>query len=319
MQTWAWPGLLLPLVVAAGSALFFLAFAGSAAYLAPRDLPVGVVGDERGVATVQHRLAQTPDGDGFQVVAFANVDDAEAAIHDREIYGAIVPSTEGPSEVLVASAASPAVAQILSSAASALGDSEVIDLAPAPRDDPRGTGLAGGALPITICGIIAGTSAALLFRSRRRQLTMVAVTSTCVGTVGIGILHGWLGSLEGDVLAEFATLSLGVAAIATLAVGAHACGGRVGLVLLDLVLVLVGNPLSGANAAPELLPFGEVGHWMPLGATIDALRGISGFDGAAIGTPLQVLVGWAALGLTLTFLGVLRPDLPDANRVSSAP
>src|SRR5919107_4245809 len=65
----------------------------------PHGLPVGVVGP----AAALH-------GDGLDVRTYADAAAARAAIREREVYGALVPA-EG--RVLVASAASPAVAQML--------------------------------------------------------------------------------------------------------------------------------------------------------------------------------------------------------------
>src|SRR5688500_3453621 len=74
----------------------------------PHGLPVGVAGPAAATAPAQRALAAR--GDAFEVHAYADADAARAAIRGREVYGAIVPP-EG--RVLVASAASPVVAQQL--------------------------------------------------------------------------------------------------------------------------------------------------------------------------------------------------------------
>lgn len=312
LTPWLRASLLFPLAVAAGAVVFFMALAGPPTHMEPRDLPVGVVGERQMATQLQEQLGSSEVGEGLEVEVFESVSAAEAAIQDREIYAAIVPQPGGGGELVVASAASPAVAQLLTVGVRRWGNFEVRDLVPAPEEDPRGAGLSGGALPITICGIATG-AVALTLRSRVQQLAMVMSTSAVIGVAGIALLKGWLGALEGDALPQMFTLGLAVAAISSLAIGCFGVAGRVGLILLDVALVLIGNPLSGANAAPELLPFGEVGHWMPLGAAVDALRGFSAFDGAATTTPLLVLAGWVALGLLLVAVAHLRRPIDAAE------
>jgi hypothetical protein len=94
--------------------LIVLAFAWPAVTAEPKDLPIAVAGPDESVALVESRVAETGEG----AVALERVDDrdaAVAAIERRVAYGAIVlgeTPTEAP-EVLVASAAGPAVAQML--------------------------------------------------------------------------------------------------------------------------------------------------------------------------------------------------------------
>ena len=301
--------LALALAPAVAVVLLLLSFAGVGTSTGPRDVPVAVVGPPAAADAFADSV--DPDGGALDVSPAADVDTARDLVLDREVYGAFVLEQDGPGRLLVASAASPAVASLLTDVATRAGVDDVVDVAPTPPDDPRGAGLAGGALPFTVAGIVAGTLMALLVRGRRQQLLGVAAASVLAGVAAVAILHGWLGSLAGNPVAEAGTVALGVVAIATLLLGAHAVAGRAGLVVVDLLLVLVGNPLSGATAAPELLPAGlsAVGHRMPLGATVDALRGVSGFDGAASGTPLLVLTGWIALGLVL--LALRRTPTPD--------
>ena len=83
----------------------------------PHDLPVGVVGAATLPAPMEtHR--------------YATVSAARDAIEDREVYGAVAGRT-----LLVASAASPSVAQMLREAAPA---TEVRDVVPTAEADPRG-------------------------------------------------------------------------------------------------------------------------------------------------------------------------------------
>src|SRR5215207_6438062 len=96
--------LLAPLAVA----LVLTLFAWPSARLEPRDLPVGVAGLSGAATAVVQQLERR--GGAFDVHRYADEAAARAAIEDRDVYGAFVPTAAAP-KVLVASAASPAVAQ----------------------------------------------------------------------------------------------------------------------------------------------------------------------------------------------------------------
>lgn len=300
-------------------ALLVVSFAGSGTKAAPRDLPLAVTGGAQAAAAVADRLESQAPG-GFEVLAVSDAAEAEDKIRDREVYGALV--TRGPAvgEVLVASAASPAVAQLLAGLADGFEGVEIRDIVATPEDDPRGAGLAGGALPITIGGILAGAVASLLLARPLVRIGATVVTALAMGAVLITVLHGVYGSLAGNVWLEWAAASLGVAAIGLALVGAYAVGGRLALVGLDLLLIVVGNPFSAATSAPELLPepWGWIGHWMPLGLTVDLLRGISGFDAADTLGPWLGLTGWSAAGLALLALAAVRQHRRPADIVTGA-
>jgi hypothetical protein len=302
--------------------LVLLAFAYPATNQAPRSLPIAVAGPAVAVAQVESRL-NARDGDAFEVVAVADRDAAVSKVLERRVYGAVVLGAQGPAEVLTASAASPVVAQMLGQLAgglSAAGQSTpavpVTDVAPTPAEDPRGAGIAAGSLPLTIGGILTGTLMALLVQGAWRKLLGSLAAAALGGSVAVAVLHGWLGSLDGNVYAEWAAVAGGVAAIALLVVGMSALFGRAGLGIANLALVLLGNPLSAATSAPELLPLGwsTIGHWMPLGATVDLLRGISGFEGRGTAMPALALAAWAALGLILLAVASSRRSSGDLVR-----
>ena len=89
-----------------------LAFAWPAARIAPRDLPVGIVGTGAASEQVLAGLDRSDPG-GFDVRRYADQASARAAIQHRDIYGAFAVKPGGVT-VLEASAASPSVAQLLS-------------------------------------------------------------------------------------------------------------------------------------------------------------------------------------------------------------
>src|SRR5690606_34516930 len=148
----------------------------------------------------------------FAATAVPDRSAAERSVLEREAYGAVVLGPQG-AEILLASAASPAVAQILAQLAQALpaevgGPAAVIDLAPLPPDDPRGVGLASAVLPLVIGGILAGAAAALQVTGRARQIGTVLAVALVAGLVLTAILQTWLGSLAGSYWANAGVLAL---------------------------------------------------------------------------------------------------------------
>jgi hypothetical protein len=305
-------------------AVLLTAFAWPAVRSAPRDVPLAVAAPPPVVDRVAAALQQARPG-AFDLRTVPDAAAAERAVRDRDVYGAVVVGPAGP-EVLTASAASPVVAQALQQLATGLGGRlgaavPVNDVVPAPSGDPRGAGLAAGALPLVLGGIV---TAALLSRAVSgigRRVAAALAVAALGGLALAGILHGWLGALTGDPWAEAGVLALGLTATALALLGLSAVAGTPGLGLGAAVLVLLGNPLSGATSAPEFLPagWGALGAALPPGATVSALRSVAFFDGDAAGRPLAVLALWAGAGLVLCALAAVHVRRPVAieRRVAS--
>src|SRR5690606_10175462 len=136
-------------------ALMLIAFAWPATNIAPRDLPLAVAGPQ--AEMVEARLAgQSPDA--FELTTVPDEAAARAAIGDREVYGAIVTGNGAP-RMLVASGASPAVAQQLTQIGQQMSGTppvQVEDVVAGDPDDPRGAGFGAMALPLVMAGIAGG-------------------------------------------------------------------------------------------------------------------------------------------------------------------
>jgi hypothetical protein len=286
------------------------AFAWPAVNSAPRDLPVAVAGPPAATAPVARALAAAEPG-ALDVRTLADERAARDAIADREVYGAVVVGADGP-HLLVASAASPIVAQSLRQVAAGLGAAvgttvPVDDVVPTPASDPRGAGLAAAALPLALGGIITAGLVSRMIRRIPLRVAAALAMATVGGMVTATVLGTWLGSVQSGWWTTTGVVTLGMAAIALVLLGLHALFREVGLVLGAAVVVLLGNPLSGLTSAPELLPsgWGTLGQLLPPGATGTLLRSVSWFDGAGAGTPLLVLSTWSAAGLVLLGAGAL--------------
>ncbi|MFE0473902.1 ABC transporter permease [Streptomyces sp. NPDC058947] len=289
------------------AALALWAFAWPAARTAPRDLPLGVAGPPAATAQVERQLERLEGA--FELHRYADEAAAREAIQDRSVYGAVVVTPQGP-ELLTASAAGPAVAQLLQQAVTRQAAAEgtqvrTVDVVPAPQSDPRGAALSASVLPLALAGIAAGAVVTLLGLSGPRAVGALLGASALVGVTAAGIAHSWLGVLTGDWWTEAAVLGLSSLAVSGAVAGLAALMGPKGIGIAGGVVMLLGNPFSGAASAPQLLPepAGAIGQWLPPGAGTTLLRSVSYFDGAAATGPALTLAWWAVLGLGAVLLG----------------
>jgi hypothetical protein len=301
------------------------AFAWPAVRSHPRDLPVAVAGPPAVTTQLTEALTGREPG-ALDIRTVADEAAALEAIQDRDVYGAVVVGADGP-RVLVASAGGPVVAQALQQVAAGLGAATgttvpVEDVVPAPEADPRGAGLAAGALPLAIGGIaIAALTWRLLSRARLRIAAALGM-AVAGGMVTATVLGTWLGSISGSWWTITGVVTLGIAATALVLLGLQTVAGTPGFALGAATVMLLGNPLSGLASAPELLPsgWGTLGQLLPPGATGSLLRSVSWFDGAGGATPLLVLSAWVAAGLVLVVAGtvVTRRSVDAARPVPAA-
>ncbi|MGW1358664.1 ABC transporter permease [Streptomyces chartreusis] len=295
--------LLVPLL----AALALWAFAWPAARTAPRDLPLGVAGPAAATAQVERQLGRHEGA--FDIHRYADEAAAREAIEDRTVYGAVVVTPRGP-ELLTASAASPAVAQLLQQAVTQQAAAEgsqvkTVDVVPAPESDPRGAGLTSSVLPLALAGMAAGAAVTLLGLRGVRAVGALVGVATLIGLVAASIAHSWLGVLTGDWWAEAGVFALTTLAVSGAVAGLAALVGTAGIGITAATIMLIGNPFSGAASAPQMLPepVGAIGQWLPPGAGTTLLRSVSFFDGSAAIGPALTLTWWAALGLGAVLLG----------------
>jgi hypothetical protein len=312
----------LPLMIV----LAALAFAWPAARMAPRDLPVGIVGTGPASQQVRQGLERSDPG-GFDVRVYASEASARAAIEDRDSYGAFV-AGPGRLTVLEASAASPAVAQLLTAAGQELAQhasvqAKEVDVVPASAGDPKGLVLASALLPLTICSVIMASAVALLleFRPAWRQIGALTVVSATAGLGAYLIAQGFLGALPHEHLATWGALTLTVLSIGATAAGLIDLFGAAGLAVSAILMIFIGNPFSGATSAPQLLPpaVGHIGQWLPPGAAASLLRSTAYFNGHGASGHLAILILWCVLGMAAIVAGHHAPVRFAARRRLVAP
>ncbi|MEO3784907.1 hypothetical protein ABGB12_16325 [Actinocorallia sp. B10E7] len=310
--------LVLALAAAVLQAVMVLAFAWPSANTAPRDVPLAVAGPAPAAAQVVQALDASQPG-AFELRTLPDEAAARAAIEDRSVYGAIVLTPEGR-KVLVASGASPAVAQALSQQAAAQNPGaagiSVEDVVAADPDDPRGTGFAAMILPLVMSGIAASALLTLLAPTARARLQGVAVFAVAGGLLTPVVSQVWLSLTPGTYLEVAAVSALASLSVAAPITGLASLIGPPGIGVGALVLLLLGNPLSGAATGPELLPqpWGALGQLLPPGAAASLLRSVAFFDGATALVPFLVLLAWSLLGLAFLTAALLRkPPAPSAD------
>jgi hypothetical protein len=299
-------------VLTVALAILAIAFALPAARSKPHHIPVGAAGPTAASGRVADMLEQHAPG-AFAITYYPGEAALRDAIRNRDVYGGISFGPDGRS-LLIATGGSPMVAQMLTQIGNGIAQQARVplhteDLAPPTAADPRGAGLAASALPITLAGLLPAVALVLLLR-REVWTRFVAAVAFAVGA-GIGIaalLRYVFGSIDDNLWGVAAGLTLGLLAAGLATLGLGSLFGRVGLTLGALLLMLLGNPLSGLTSAPEMLPsgWGTLGQWLPPGATATLLRSTAFFDGAGAATAIAVLICWVVAGITLILLAAVR-------------
>jgi hypothetical protein len=312
---------LLPRVVAVGVALialfvFFLVTPGREPE--PNGLPVAVAGQSAASDSFAARLASRD----FEVMRVAHAAAARKKIEDRDAYGAFV-GEPGSQRLLVASAASVPVAQVLQDVGRSAQVRSVQDVKPIDGDDPRGATLNLFVLALVITSIL--TALVSIQLTPRVRLGTRLATFGAVGVLGalaaVGILKAE-GALPGPFLAEAGVVAFAILAIAISSFGLMrlfvSLMGPTGGMAPWLILLMLGNPASGLASAPEMLPtpWHPLGMFFPSGALGSALHGTAYFGGADVVGPLLVLAGYAAVGLGLNQLAALQARTASSSRAA---
>ena len=298
-------------VLTVAVALVALAFALPAARTAPHAVPIGAAGPQSASGHIAAILEKQAPG-AFAITYYPGEAALRDAIRNRDVYGGIAFGPDGP-RLLTATGAGPMVAQMLTQIAGGIAAKTgtplaTEDLAPPTVDDPRGAGLAASALPITLAGLL--PAVALVLALKREVWTRFTAVIVFAGVAGMSIaalLRFVLGSIDANFWGVAGGLSLGILASGLTMLGLGSLFGRVGLALGAVAALLIGNPLSGLTSAPEMLPtgWGQLGQWLPQGATATLLRSTAFFDGAGGALPIVVLTCWSLLGVALVVTAAL--------------
>ena len=254
---------LLPLMIV----LAVLAFAWPAARIAPRGLPVGIVGTGTASERVLAGLNRSEPG-GFDVRRYADQASARAAIRDRDTYGAFVigpgaardgggaagdgpgaardgggAAGDGPGGVTVleASAASPSVAQLLSNVGQELGRN-----AGAPAQAGGATPRAAQVRDVDVVPLPAGDPRGLVLPSALLPLTICGVIMAAVIGLVLAFRPAWRQIMA--LIVVSATAGLGAYLIAQGFLGALPHEAVATWAALSLTVLAVGATTAGLIA-----------------------------------------------------------------------
>jgi len=313
---------LLALALTLALAVIVVAFGLPASRTAPHDVPIGVAGPQAAGGPIAPMLEQQAPG-AFAITFYPGEEALRDAIRNRDVYGGIAFGPEGRS-LLIATGGSPMVAQMLTQIGNGIAQKAGVplvteDLAPPTAADPRGAGLAASALPITLAGLLPAYAFVLIFN---RQVWLRLAGTAAVGLLGalsIALLLWYVfESIDQNFWGVAGGLALGALAMGLSVLGLGSVFGKAGLAVGALLAILLGNPLSGLNSAPELLPrgWGQLGQWLPQGANATLLRSTAFFDGAGGTVPVIVLACWALAGVVLVAIAAARQyrvDQPTAR------
>lgn len=288
-------------------AVLVIAFALPAAHSAPHHVPIGAVGTPQQVEGFSSRAI------AFSVHPYSSEADARAAILRRDIYGAVVLDAPNTVNVLVATAASPAAAALVQAAGQQLSAAthrgiHIDDVRTFPTRDPKGTGLAAGALPLALGGWIGAMIIMLLVPGPIGRLIGAFAFAIIGGLTVVATLQFVIGTFDGNFWMISVAGIFGIAATCVTVLGLRELLGGAGLGVAAVLLVLLGNPLSGLATGPEFLPtpWGAVGQFLPPGATGTLMRDVALFDGHGATKPVITLACYLIVGLTMYVLAAFR-------------
>ena len=289
----------------------------------PHQLAVAVVGTTRD--------AVLPSTGAFSVRQVPTVAGAEEAIRHQEVYGALVPASH-PATLLIASAASPLVAQVLTKAFTASaqpgdGGLAVRDVVPLPADDPRGVVapylvlglLIGGYIGAMVIGRLLGMRSSSVGNLGLR-LAVLACYAVLAAAFGVLLLGPVLGLLHGNALAILATGALISFAVGCFTSALQTLLGLAGTLLSVIALVIIGNPASGGGQIPSaMMPsaWGWLAHVLPNPAGMTAIRGIEFFAGYGTGQAFLVLTLYAVAGTAVMLVVALVPGAGTRHQASA--
>ncbi|MDN4613926.1 ABC transporter permease [Leifsonia sp. F6_8S_P_1B] len=302
------PALVVTLIVTVVAGLFAGTYSWAMGDPQPHDIPLGMVSSTYTPAQLEAEL-EARTGTTFVVSAYDTEGDAERAISEQEVYGAVVEQADQTVRLYVSSASGASVARLLQSDALRLEQTlgrpiTVIDTHPLGPKDPNGLVL----FYVALAAVIIGFVGAIQTRVNAARLTLGGelfwdVVRSVLGGFAIAFT---VGPLLGVLLIPFFPV-WGVLALTMLIAGATysfwrvLLGARWAMLPTWFIFVLISNPSSGGAVAPELLPpfYEFMGRWLPTGATVRAVRDLTYFPGDLHAEPYIVLAVWlvAALGL----------------------
>jgi hypothetical protein len=302
----------------------------------PHNIKVAVVGPAAKTAKLRATI-QNAAGSAFAISAVASIAQANAAVRDRDVNAAFVPTANPrkPASIIVASANGRIVATAAESLARAVTTAQGAQLAvrevrPLAPGDEIGLGVFMFLLVCTICGYLAPTILETIAPALRpaRRYAIIAGTAVLVPT--LVYLIGGLG--YGTYKGSFGTILafIGVAALYMFTLGAgtrllQAVLGPPAIFVSLAILVFLNIASLGATYTPPVMaPLWHFLNHFWIGAqAVNAQRSILYFGGDGVGADLLKLLAWTAVIAALLVLPASRRlerqrEVADAQPVATA-
>ncbi|MET9816960.1 DUF3533 domain-containing protein [Streptomyces sp. NPDC006355] len=275
---------LLILGVIALQLLFIASYVGALHDPKPRDVPFGVVAPQDASAQAVTRLERLP-GSPLDPRALPDEATARNQIMTRDIDAALVIDPTGTTDTLLVASGGGRV----SSFYLVIGWS------------------VGGYLGAAALAISAGAKPADPTRAAIR-LAVLALVAIIGGLGGALIAGPVLDAVPGSTAALWGLGTLIIFAVGAATLALQGLFGTIGIGLVILLVVILGNPSAGGALPPPLLPpfWKAIGPALPPGAGTWATRSIAYFDTHAMTGPLLVLAAWALAGTAITLTAAAR-------------
>jgi hypothetical protein len=302
----------------------------------PDNIKVAVVGPAAETAKLRARM-QNAAGSAFAISPEASIAQATAAVRDRDVNAAFVPTANPrkPASIIVASANGRIVATAAESLARAVTTAQGAQLAvrevrPLAPGDEIGLGVFMFLLVCTICGYLAPTILETIAPALRpaRRYAIIAGTAVLVPT--LVYLIGGLG--YGTYKGSFGTILafIGVAALYMFTLGAgtrllQAVLGPPAIFVSLAILVFLNIASLGATYTPPVMAplWRFLSHFWIGAQAVNAQRSILYFGGDGVGADLLKLLAWTAVIGALLALPASRRlerqrEAADAQPVATA-
>lgn len=324
-------------VVAVLAAVISLLITLSFAYADHSPAPHGVRIAVAAPGPVTHELAaglSRVEPGGFRLVRAGSARTAVRLVRTQAAAGALVVPAAGPVTIVTAAASGSsqqqAITVALTTAAGTMRRSvHPLDVAPLPPGDRAGLSSFVFELGLLIPSVI-GSVGLFLLGVRFRiwwRVAAAALFSLLGGLTSFLVLDVTFGALTGSGAALIAIGIFGALSFVLTISALQSVLGMPGTGLAVLLLVFLGNAVSGGTVPIAFLPdvFRQVAPWLPNAAIVSAARDVIYFSGNDLAHPLTVLSLWAG-GALATLVGVdllhmrarRRSDLP-AHRIHSTP
>jgi hypothetical protein len=306
--------LLLPLYI---TVVFGANYFGALHAPEPHGVRVAIVGAPRRTAPLARELSATARG-GLAVSQLASVRQARALVGDRKLAGAYAPAPRGAPSVIVATAASPSLANFVEATFRKVAAAEdrplaVDDVKPLPPDNASGAPnyffivlcTLGGFLTVAALGVVAPTLPEHHRLAIAAMASLIApILAYLIGGVGYGTFSGSLGTI-GAMLALGALYAFAVAVITRLL---QLGLGGLGTLIGSLVLIFLSFPSSGGSVAAQLLPgfWRFLNHFWIGAAALDANRSALYFGGSGVATDVLKMLAWVAACAALLAVPIYR-------------